>query len=259
MKLHLPLALLTAFLTPIAASAAVSPSDTTLSISPAEVQDYLDALAGGNLTISGKNTVHFHDHTNKSGNGGIFYMKAGTTTALNLTNNASLLFTNNRSTIGTGGVAAFYNVVQTDISGNDFVSFTSNSAKTYGGAYYANNSTSTLSIKKNTQVDFLDNESDGGGAIYIANATFEDNDLTTFSGNRSTTNGGAMIISSKATFTSTADRADTVRFSNNYAKTYGGVIELKSKAQVSFSGLEQFLVVQTVAETCADDTIANIP
>ena len=101
MKLHLPLALLTAFLTPIAASAAVSPSDTTLSISPAEVQDYLDALAGGNLTISGKNTVHFHDHT-KSGSGGIFYMKAGTTTALNLTNNASLLFTNNRSTGGTG-------------------------------------------------------------------------------------------------------------------------------------------------------------
>lgn len=258
MKLHLPLALLTAFLTPIAASAAVSPSDTTLSISPAEVQDYLDALAGGNLTISGKNTVHFHDHTNKSGNGGIFYMKAGTTTALNLTNNASLLFTNNRSTIGTGGVAAFYNVVQTDISGNDFVSFTSNSAKTYGGAYYANNSTSTLSIKKNTQVDFLDNESDGGGAIYIANATFEDNDLTTFSGNRSTTNGGAMIISSKATFTSTADRADTVRFSNNYAKTYGGVIELKSKAQVSFSGLEQLEFIHNSTNTDSSSTSGGV-
>lgn len=249
MKLHLPLALLAVFLTPIAASAAVSPSDATISISPAEVQDYLDALAGGNLTISGKNTVHFHDHTKTSGNGGIFYEKANTAaTELNLTQNTAVLFTNNSATGGNGGVISSFRTIQTNICNNTLVSFVGNSAKNTGGVYHTNQAGSMLTVSGNTQVEFLNNSatstSASGGAIYAANALFENNELTIFSGNSSAKIGGVMTIGGKGSvqFVSAEGRSDTVRFSNNYAGTYGAVFNLASgnsstKTNLLFSGI----------------------
>lgn len=271
MKPHLPLCLFIALLPSIVSATDISISSTT------DMAPYQDASTG-NIAITDKDTVHISSALSAEGTSSPYYKAitkdfsltgntlvhffdnsaASSATVnpkgskvVNMKDNDTLLFTNNTATSSVGGVMGFYSGAQTDISGNGLVSFVGNTAVTNGGVYHDNGSAGLLTFSGNGELQFLNNSatkqsSAKGGVMYVQNANFLNNDLTTFSGNKSNYHGGAIYIGSKGkvNFSSTDNSADIVRFNNNYARTYGGVFVLSSGSssahpQLTFSGLAE--------------------
>lgn len=281
MKPHLPLCLFVALLAPIVSATDISISSTT------DMLPYQDASTG-NIAITDKDTVHISSTLSAEGTSSPYYKaitkdfsvtgntlvhffdnsaaKSATVNpdgskVVNLKDNDTLLFTNNTATSSVGGVMGFYSGAQTDISGNGLVSFVGNTAVTNGGVYHDNGSAGLLTFSGNGELQFLNNKvtsqsSAKGGVMYVLNANFVNNDLTTFSGNKSNYHGGAICIGGKGkvNFICTDNSADIVRFNNNYARTSGGVFMLNkgtssAHTQLTFSGLAELEFLGNTTDT----------
>ena len=198
-------------------------------------------LCGGAIYGDYTSVITLSDNVSVTFNGNTSYWSGGAIAAsgsLNLTNNGSVTFCENRASNGAGG-AIFVgknNSCSAIISGNDSVTFSGNN----GGAIYASN---TLTLSENGSVTFSENTaSNHGGAIYAVNSTsvitLRDNGSVTFNGNTSSYGGGA--IDAQGTLNLAGN--ETVTFSKNTASSGGAiygdsssVITLRDNGSVTFS------------------------
>lgn len=189
----------------------------------------------GACNISGNGNVLFDKNTGR-GDGGAIRARGDT----QLNGNQSLTFSGN--SISRRGGAVYISEYNLSITDNESVTFQDNTAGGSGGSLFVhtkNNDTGSFDFRNNGTSSFIGNTTKvTGGAILIENTNagnFVGNKSIQFSGNRAGTKGGALCITRSDTISFTDNVS--LQFSDNKAGNDGGSIYSEADT-LSFSGSE---------------------